>query len=79
MPTVLQVDGFRFFFFSADGDEPAHVHVKKGKGDGKIWLEPEIRVEYLVDFKSQEEKKIWKIVVDYKDMLIDKWYEYFQK
>jgi len=52
---------------------------KKVKGDGKIWLEPEIRVEYLVDFKSQEKKKIWKIVVDHKDMLIDKWYEYFQK
>lgn len=79
MPTVLQVDGFRFFFFSADSDEPAHVHVKKGGGDGKIWLEPNIRVEYLIDFKSQEEKKIRKIVADHKDVLIDKWHDYFQK
>jgi hypothetical protein len=30
MPTVLVVDGFRFFFFSNEGFEPPHIHVEKG-------------------------------------------------
>jgi Domain of unknown function (DUF4160) len=77
MPTVLFVNGFRFFFFSADGLEPPHVHVKKGDGDGKIWLEPNIRIEYLIDFKIQEEKQIVKIVSENREILITKWHEYF--
>ena len=40
MPTVLLKDGFRFFFYSDEGSEPAHIHVKKGDAEGKIWLEP---------------------------------------
>src|SRR3989442_1801226 len=29
MPTLLRVEGFRFFFFSNEGQEPPHVHVSK--------------------------------------------------
>lgn len=38
MPTVLTLEGFRFYFFSEEGAEPAHIHVKKGSAKGKIWL-----------------------------------------
>lgn len=29
MPTILRLLGFRFFFYSNEGTEPAHVHVEK--------------------------------------------------
>ena len=74
----LRAKRYRFFFYSAEGDEPCHVHVKKGKGDGKIWLEPEQKEEYLVDFKSQEKKQIRKIVREQRDYFIQRWYEYFE-
>ncbi len=32
MPTLLRWRGYRFFFYSADGWEPPHIHVYK---DGK--------------------------------------------
>ena len=32
MPTILRIKGYRIGFFSADGDEPPHVHVDKGNG-----------------------------------------------
>jgi hypothetical protein len=32
MPTVLTKDGFRIFFYSADGNEPVHVHIEYGDG-----------------------------------------------
>ncbi len=41
MPTVLRLQGFRFFFYSNENDEPMHVHVEKAEAVGKIWLEPE--------------------------------------
>ncbi len=42
MPVVFRHDGFRFFFYSNEGDprEPIHVHVRKGGGDAKFWLNP---------------------------------------
>ncbi len=77
MPTVLLIKGFRFFFFSADGKEPVHIHVKKGGGDGKIWLMPEIRIAYLIDFTAQEEKQVIEIVRENRELIIKKWNEYF--
>jgi hypothetical protein len=65
--------------YSADGDEPVHIHVQKGLGDGKIWLQPDIRIEYLVDFKTREEKQILEIVKGNKELIIEKWNEYFGK
>lgn len=40
MPTILYEQGFRFSFFASDGTEPPHVHVTKGGGAGKWWLDP---------------------------------------
>ena len=39
MPVVFRHDGFRFFFFSNEGDprEPVHVHVRKSDGEAKLW------------------------------------------
>lgn len=78
MPKVLEVKGYRFFFYSSEGDEPCHVHVQKGEGDGKVWLEPELKEEYLEDFKAQEKREIRKIVAENRDYLIERWNEYFK-
>ena len=40
MPTVLRVAGFRFFFYSGDRGEPAHIHVEKEDQTAKFWLDP---------------------------------------
>lgn len=77
MPTVLLIDGFRFFFYSNESNEPAHVHVTKGDGNGKIWLEPETKTAYLHAFTKTEERQIAAIVEQHTDMLKNKWYEYF--
>jgi hypothetical protein len=78
MPTVLLIQGFRFFFFSADRVEPIHVHVKRGDGDGKIWLTPSVKPAYLVGFTSQEEKRILEIATENRELIIAKWHEYFE-
>ncbi|WP_409988699.1 DUF4160 domain-containing protein [Cellvibrio sp.] len=41
MPVILRLNGFRFFFYSNEGNplEPAHIHVSKDGDEAKIWLD----------------------------------------
>ena len=39
MPTGLRQDGYRFYFYSHEPNEPPHVHVDKGGASAKVWLE----------------------------------------
>ncbi|RIK41307.1 MAG: hypothetical protein DCC55_12365 [Chloroflexi bacterium] len=32
------MDGYRFFFYSNERNEPPHMHVWKGGSESKIWL-----------------------------------------
>jgi hypothetical protein len=38
MPAVLRWGSYRAFFYSNEGDEPAHVHVRTGNKEIKIWM-----------------------------------------
>ena len=48
MPAVFRYRGFRFHFFSNEGDprEPVHIHVSDDGVDAKFWLLPEVSVAY---------------------------------
>ncbi len=76
MPTILRIDGFRFFFYSNEGNEPPRIHVEKGDGSGKWWLEP-LGEAYMVRFTKKEEKKVAKIVEEQQEYFKNKWDEYF--
>ncbi len=79
MPTVLSKNGFRFFFYSNENDEPIHVHVSKGDAIGKIWLEPVIQVAAFEGFTKAEERLILQEVkLNYEQFKI-KWNEYFSQ
>ncbi|QBM74950.1 DUF4160 domain-containing protein [Sphingomonas sp. AAP5] len=45
MPVIFKQDGFRFFFYSDEGDprEPPHVHARNADGEAKFWLRPNVR------------------------------------
>jgi hypothetical protein len=79
MPTVLRIDGYRFFFYSNENNEPAHIHVEKGNAEGKVWLEPSISVAYFKGFSSREQNEI--INISRKNLLVfvQNWYGYFGK
>ena len=74
MPTIFELFGFRFYFASFD-HEPIHVHVRKGDADAKVYVEPEIKVDYNHGFKSQEMRKILNIIISFQDEIIAKWHE----
>ena len=47
MPAVLRIGRYRFVFFSNEGQEPPHIHVKAGGDEAKFWLDP---VELVVNY-----------------------------
>ena len=49
------------------------MHVKKGEGNGKIWIKPEIEVYYLKGFKQKEKRRILKLVEQNRSQLIKYW------
>ncbi len=75
MPTVLRVRGFKFFFFSHEGNEPVHIHVRKGDGAAKFWLDP-VSLEYADGFKKQELRAIVRILERHERELIRAWNEF---
>ena len=78
MPVVLFVNGFRFFFFSNENDEPVHIHVEKGDAAEKFWLSsPEL--EYNFGFSSRELRQIKELTEKNRLLFIQKWNEYFFK
>ena len=76
MPTIFRKLGLRFFFYSNEGNEPPHVHVEKGEGHGKYWIDP-IEKEYMKNFTKKEEKQADKIVHEEQENFKRKWYDYF--
>jgi Domain of unknown function (DUF4160) len=79
MPTILKEKGFRLFFYSDERNEPCHVHIEKGDAYGKIWLEPVLEINYLINFTTSEEKDIMEIVLKNIANFKKKWNEYFTK
>lgn len=41
MPTILVILGWRLFFYANEGNEPIHVHSRKGDMECKYWLNRE--------------------------------------
>jgi len=76
MPTLLRVKGYRFFFFSNEGNEPIHIHVEKAESYAKFWLDP-IRIAFEFGFNRKQLKEINSIIGENRELIIEKWNEYF--
>ena len=79
MPTVFRYRGYRFFFYSNEGDplEPLHIHVIKGEKVAKFWIEPEIAVAQNYGMSSAELTKLAKIIDNHKELIREFWNEHF--
>ncbi len=76
MPTVHREAGFRFFFFSNEGFELAHIHVEKGDAYAKLWLQP-ISFAEAEGFHGSDLRMILRIVHQERQKFLEKWNDYF--
>jgi hypothetical protein len=76
MPTVLNVAGFRFFFYSLENNEPPHIHVEHGERVAKYWLDP-VELASSYGFRSQELNRIRLMVIEKRMMFQEAWNAHF--
>lgn len=76
MPTALREGPYRFFFYSADRDEPKHVHVAHESRVAKFWLDP-VRIERSGGLRRSEIHRIQRIIEENHELLMEAWDDYF--
>jgi hypothetical protein len=76
VPTVFTKDGYRFFFYSND-HTPIHVHVRRGDGEAVFEVEGEVVLRESVGLKTKELSKAEDLASEHKELIIQKWHEYF--
>jgi len=76
LPTLLRWKGYRFFFYSADGWEPAHVHVVKDGKEAKIWLN-EIGLAVNMGYPARELGEIVRKTREQRAVFLEAWNDHF--
>lgn len=76
MPTVLRQEGFRFFFYSNEGNEPPHIHAEHGEGSAKFWLQP-VLLASSHGLSRARLARCEEIVRANVELFREKWEEYF--
>ncbi len=79
MPQVLRLDGWRFFFYSNEGDplEPPHVHVRKAEGEAKFWLEPEVALADCEGLDARTLRELTALVRAHRASFLRSWHDHF--
>lgn len=76
MPTVLRVSGFRFFFYSMEGDEPPDIHVEQGDNVAKFWIDP-VNLAQSQGFRAHELSKLRALVIEHRSRFLEAWHVHF--
>ncbi len=79
MPVVFRYKGYRFFFYSNEGDplEPLHIHVRKGEAIAKFWLEPDVAVAEDYGMSASELRELMGVAKENKPLIERYWNEHF--
>jgi len=78
MPTVLRIGSYRFFFYSNENEEPAHIHVRRDDCEAKFWLDP-VALAVNWGFSRSELTKVRGMVERHRAFLLKAWNDYFGK
>jgi len=78
VPTLLVVDGFRFHFFSREGSEPPHVHVRMGDAVAKLWLQP-VQLDFSEGFNPSEIRRMRELTFEHQAEFLARWNEHFAR
>jgi hypothetical protein len=74
MPTILFINGWRFFFYSNEGNEPIHIHVQKAEMEAKYWILAEayeIKEAFSFDLSAKDKREIKKLIYLNLDYIIE--------
>ena len=76
MPTILRIGPFRFFFYSNENGEPAHIHIQRENMLAKFWLNP-VNLASSIRFSPKDLRKLQRLVTENKEVFLEAWNEHF--
>lgn len=76
MPKVLVIGPYRFYFYSHEPNEPAHIHVDRDRQSAKFWLTP-VSLARNIGFNPRELRQLQSIVKENQVQLLEAWHGYF--
>ena len=79
MLTILQILGWRLFFYVNEGNEPIHVHCRKGDMECKYWHyreDFEISEAYVYNMNSRLRREIRKTIFQHFEHIENEWDEF---
>jgi len=78
MPTVFRTPRFRFHFYSDEGAEPPHIHVRSVDGECKFWLAP-VSMAYNRGVPAHDLRDVERLVFQNKVLFLEKYHDYFNR
>jgi hypothetical protein len=75
----FEIEGYRGFFFSNEGSptEPVHIPIKKGEGEAKFWVTPNVMLAESWSMKISELARAQEIVLEHRQEILDLWNSHF--
>ena len=70
------MEGLPFFFYSADGNEPAHIHVTGDGKEAKIWLH-DLSVAINLGFAPRDLSEIVRKTRENRGAFLEAWNDHF--
>ena len=79
MPEVFRERGFRFFFYSNEGEprEPVHIHVERDRCEAKFWLRPEVLLACNDGYDARTLRLLYSMVEANRGLIERRWHEHF--
>ncbi len=79
MPVVFRHKGFRFFFYSNEGDprEPPHVYVRGAGGEAKLWLRPHVSGALSFGLNASLLRELTQVAQAQRETIERAWNEHF--
>jgi hypothetical protein len=79
MPTVRGIPGpHRYFFYSIDCNEPAHVHVRRDDVECKFWLDPVLLADNY-GMRAHELARVRDSILNHYSAILEAWREHCRK
>ncbi len=76
MPTVLLLYGWRFYFYSNEGNEPIHIHADKGEKKCKYWLDSKtfsVEEGFTRKMSPRDKRQVIKIIFENFEFIESEW------
>ena len=67
---------YRFYFYSHEPNEPAHVHVDRDAGSAKFWLNP-VSLARNLGLRASELREVERLIREHQPELLEAWNGYF--